>query len=124
MLQFSYSKSLVDAVKSLPVRTYNPETNEWLVGFDRGILPQIIALLRSNTWDPTQLDAIEAECIAYLDSKPQDEPVFDVIIKPTITQLASLVESCYLDGKINQQQQMEMIHLLNHLTIKDFIKRD
>lgn len=40
----------------------------------------------------------------------------------TLQKMGELIIQAYLDGKINQQEQSDMIDIINHISLKDFVK--
>lgn len=126
VLQFGYRRELVEAIKSLPDRRYNPENKSWSVGFDESSLGELLAILAGNNWPQDVLNKAEADCKEYLGQHPVQqlsEREFLVKIKPPLILMGELVVSAYLDGKITQLQQSEMLNIINHLSLKDFIHK-
>lgn len=125
VLGFGYKKELVEAIKELADRKYSPEDKTWTVGFDESNLGEILAMLAGNNWPMDMLNTVEAECKQYLgqhQAEQMSEGEFIKAIKPPIMRLGELVVKAYLDGLITQAEQAQMITILNHISLKDFIK--
>lgn len=128
VLAFSYKKELVEAIKELPDRQYNPNTKEWTVGFDNSNLQTILAMLAGNNWPPEMLTQVETDAKLYLNEQKDNAPdtitekEFTQNIKPPIVKIGELVLAAYLEGKITQAEQNQMLEIINHLSIKDFIR--
>lgn len=43
-------------------------------------------------------------------------------IEQTLKKLGNLIIRDYVDGRIDQQDQTDMLALVNHLSLKDFVK--
>lgn len=123
-LAFGYKKELVDAIKELPDRQYNPNDKTWAIGFDSSNLGAILAMLAGNNWPQDQLDKAETACKEYLATfgAETSEFEFSEAIKPPIIRLGELVVDAYVRGDITQAEQIGMLNILNHISIKDFIK--
>lgn len=126
-LQFGYRRELVEAIKELPDRQYNPNEKTWLVGFDESNLQSILAMLAGNNWPADILNAAEAEAKEYLTKNPSattlTENEFTQVVKPTLIMLGEIVLDAYVAGKINQKEQIEMLNLINHISLRDFITK-
>src|ERR1700745_4044595 len=126
-LSFPYQKDLIDEIKNLPDRKYNPTDHSWLVGFSNYSLTSIIDLLAKYNWPADVLNSIEAECKTYLSSLPSGitntptKEEFETKIKPPIMLMAELVLAAYMRDEISNADQIEMINILTHLSLKDFI---
>ncbi len=117
-LIFAYRKELVEAVKSLPDRAYNPNDKSWSVGFDETNLSEILALLAGCGWESRRLDEVEVQARAYLQQNVGKVADF----RSPIIKLGELVIAAYIRGDITQGDQILMLSLLNHLSLKDFVK--
>jgi hypothetical protein len=124
-LEFAYRKEMVEAIKELPERRYNPESKSWTIGFDESNLGSILAMLAGNRWPTELLDKIETEAKEYLKThQPEgDADEFETKIKPPLMKMADLVLEAYMEGKISNIEQVEMLALINHLSLKDFITK-
>jgi hypothetical protein len=130
-LVFAYQRFLVEAVKDLRDRRYNPEEKTWTVGFQTvGELKAILALLAGQQWPADQLNLVEAEAIGWLSaSVPSNDLIasqtaeFEAVVKPDLMKLAELLETLYLAGTINQAEYGRYIRIINHLSLKDFIHK-
>lgn len=123
-LAFGYKKELVAAIKELSDRQYNPNTHEWTIGFDESNLGEILAILAGNNWPMDKLNSVEVECKAYLgqhQAEQMSEGEFTKAIKPPLMKIGELILQAYTDGKITQAEQVTMISIINHISLKDFI---
>lgn len=128
--QFHYNKDLVQAIKSLPERRYDPETKVWSFPANKHSISEFISILKAFNCDPALISQTETECNNYLAEHSSEEILdssntnqeFETKIKPTIMRLGELVLACYLEGKISNNEQVKMIDLINHISLKDFIK--
>ena len=131
ILQFGYSKSLVEAIKELPDRRYNPEEKTWTVGYDQSNLGEIFAILAGNNWPQELLNPAEAKAREYLKARPAPElgaPVaevtqseFDDELHPLLHLMSELANEAYLAGRIDNTKSVKIIEMCNHLVLRDFI---
>ena len=125
-LQFYYKKELVDAIKSLPDRMYNPEDKTWSIQVsDEKALNELLAILAGNNWPQATLNAIEVEYKSYLALHPPQmtESGFQTKIKPPLQLMGALVIEAYLANRITDIEQKQILDILNHLSLKDFIHK-
>lgn len=125
-LAFGYKKELVEAIKGLPDRRYNPNTKEWTVGFDESNLGEIMAILAGNNWPNEMLNQAEKEAKEYLAKNPAESLTsneFEALVKPMLQLLGEIVIDAYKADKINQKEQAELIDIINHISLKDFITK-
>lgn len=128
-LGFAYRAQLVNSIKELADRSYNPETKQWLVGFANDKqLREIMAMLAGNYWPNDQLYAAESAAQAYLASIPTptpSDPSDDLpeAIKTPLIRIGDLILAAYLAGSIDQTEQVTLLSLINHLSLKDFINK-
>lgn len=130
-LEFTYHKFLVEAIKALADRKYDPSDHSWTIGFSTiEELNSILAVLASWNWPADQLNAIEIEAKAYYSAhgssftnEASQIAEFEARTKPTLNKLGQFLEQSYLDGKISQIEYGEYMRLINHLQIKDFIHK-
>ena len=132
ILQFPYNKELVEAVKGLPDRRYNPEEKTWTIGYDAQTLNEILALLAGNRWPADILNAAETKAKEYLSKRPIPDPTapatsevtqseFDDELHPLLLLMADLANEAYMAGRIDNAQSVKIIEMCNHLVLRDFI---
>lgn len=124
-LEFAYRKEMVEAIKSLPDRHYNPNDKSWTVGFDKAGLKEILGLLAGNNWPADLLDTVEQQATEFLKSQPEKVGLtadqFTEKVKPVLMRMGELIVVAYVEGKIDQAEQGKMLDIINHLSLKDFI---
>lgn len=127
VLKFPYRPQLIEKIKEFEDRQFNPATKAWEVGFNSSSLPGIIeSLAKYTSASVDTLNKIEGECKQYLAKHHAainaNLPVFNTLIKPTLMQIGELIIKAYIAGTITQQQQGQMLEIINHLSLKDFIR--
>ena len=127
LLTFQYSKPMVDAIKDLPDRVYDPTMRQWSVGYTNDTLKGIFDVLAH--WfvlvDTSYLNSLEAQCRALLVTEKNSESL-SVNLPPAIRSplmLAGvLIVEAYTSGRITQNEQSAILEIFNHLSIKDFVR--
>lgn len=126
-LSFGYNKDLVNAIKDLPIRSFDPDTKSWWIGFDESNLSDIIDLLARFNWPPDLLNDTEKQAKAYLASIPSPNRMpriqYEESVKPYLIQIGELIVSAYMDNRIDQAEQSAMLDIINHISLKDFVRQ-
>ena len=129
LLKFDYRRFLVESIKELPDRKYNPVDKSWLIGFKTlEELNIILAMLAGNSWHADQLNSIELEARKWVtdnksNSASSNSSEYETIIVPDLNALARVLELDCLDGRITQDEYGRFMRIIQHLQIKDFVVR-
>jgi hypothetical protein len=118
-LQFNYNQRLIEAIKAMPDRSYDPASRTWSVGFDESNLEAILAMLSGFGWPQEAINEARREATEFLAKLPS-------AVNPSSSQsieqrLGQLIVDAYIDGKISQEEQGQMIELLNNFSLTGFV---
>lgn len=113
-LQFRYDPKVIDFVRNLPNRVWDKETKIWSIPYEDGLkaLPDLIRW--GFAIDPAITEARDSQ---KLTAEAEYESQ-----KPIIMELGDLVLKSHEMGLIDQATQGRMLDLINHISLKDFIR--
>jgi hypothetical protein len=123
-LAFAYRKDLVDLIKSFAVRQYNPITHGWLVGFDSSNVEQLFGLLSRFPFPQDMFEKAKIDALGYLAAQTTtpSAQALNEQVQPILIKLGQLVVTAYENDLVSNADQVAMLELINHLSLKDFIK--